>query len=85
MTILFTKKQREHKMDNDEKLKKQLLLKLKDIENSQVALIEKLAVVQLDLDDFPIKEVVDVIVKAHSEASNNLDLIKNVTEKVSGA
>ena len=69
-------------MESKEKSKEQLLLKLKDIENSQVALIEKLAVVQLDLDNFPNKEPVDIIIKAHSAASNNLDLIKKATEKI---
>ena len=54
-----------------------------DIENSQVALIEKLAVVQLDLGRiFRIKRRLILLLRLIQHASNNLDLIKKATEKI---
>ena len=68
-------------MEDKEKLKEQLLLKLKDIEFSQVALLEKIAIVQLNLEEIPNKEITDMVVKIFSDESNNHELIKQVIEK----
>lgn len=54
---------------------------LEDLHNSQVALVQKVAQLEVNLMNAPDKEVEDVLTEVYSNASDNEDLIKNMLEK----
>jgi hypothetical protein len=58
----------------------ELLAKLEDILNSQVALIEKLANVQMDALNAGLQELMDSLDEPFSNASRNRDLLKKIRE-----
>lgn len=72
-----------------EKSKKELmndiLVKLEDVQNSQEALIVKLATIQIELLEIPDNELEKAVGEAHSSATNNTEIIKNEIEKYQAA
>lgn len=60
---------------------KEILTKLEDIYNSQAALNEKLAVVQMALEDAQDVDLEATLVEAYGNAQRNAELIKDATHK----
>ncbi|AHM59629.1 hypothetical protein D770_06830 [Flammeovirgaceae bacterium 311] len=54
---------------------------LEDLHNSQVALVQKVAQLEVNLMNAPDKEVEDALTEVYSNASDNEDLIKNMLDK----
>ncbi|MEA1948957.1 MAG: hypothetical protein U9N83_16845 [Thermodesulfobacteriota bacterium] len=57
-----------------------ILTKLEDVQNSQEALIVKIATIQIELLEVPNEELEKMIVEAHSNATINTELIKRAME-----
>ncbi len=55
--------------------------KLEDVQRSQVALVQKLAQLQLDLMNMPDKDLEDGLDDLYSNASSNADTIESLLEK----
>jgi hypothetical protein len=55
--------------------------KLEDVQRSQVALVQKLAQLQIDLINMPDKELEDGLDDLYSNASSNADAIEGLLEK----
>lgn len=64
-----------------EEFMEDMLRELKDIENSQEALIEKSAQLQIDLIETPDPELENDLVEIHTRASKCFDLIKEAKER----
>ena len=58
-----------------------ILVKLEDIQSSQIALIQKLAQLQLNLFDSPDEELESGIVDLHSDTSLHADTLRDLVEK----
>ena len=58
----------------------EMLRELKDIENSQEALIEKSAQLQIDLINTPDKGLETALIEIHTKASQCFDLIQETRE-----
>lgn len=58
-----------------------ILVKLEDIQSSQIALIQKLAQLQLNLFDSPDEELESGIVDLHSDTSLHADALRDLVEK----
>lgn len=54
---------------------------LEDLHNSQVALVQKVAQLEVNLMNAPDKEVEEDLVEVYTNASDTEDLVKNMLEK----
>lgn len=54
---------------------------LEDVQHSQVALVQKLAQMEVNLMNNPDKEVEDGLLEIYSNASENADLVKDLLDK----
>lgn len=54
---------------------------LEDLQHSQVALVQKVAQLEVNLMNNPDKEVEDGLVEIYSNASENADLVKDLLDK----
>lgn len=59
----------------------EVVARLEDVQRSQVAVIEKLAHVQVHLIDLPDKELEDGVVDLHSSVSNQVAAFKEVIDQ----
>ena len=59
----------------------EILTKLEDVKNSQEALIEKIAMIQIELLELPDNELEEAIAEAHSITTNNTEKIVIAIEK----
>ena len=54
---------------------------LEDLQNSQVAIVQKVAQLEANLMNSPDKEVEEGLVEIYSNASDNADLVKDLLDK----